>query len=66
MKSLGDKTGVYDRMYYYLLDWNDQNEWEYIITNFNKTKLNELTQKEFIELWEFATTQDKEEILLFE
>ena len=66
MKTLGDKTGVYDRMYYYLLDWNDQNEWEYIITNFNKTKLNELTQKEFIELWEFATTQDKEEILLFE
>lgn len=66
MKSLGDKTGVYDRMYYYLLDWNDQNEWEYIITNFNKTKLNELTQREFIELWEFATTQDKEEILLFE
>ena len=50
MKSLGDKTGVYDRMYYYLLDWNDQNEWEYITTNFNKTKLNELTQREFIEL----------------
>lgn len=66
MKSLGDKTGVYDRMYYYLLDWNDQNEWEYITTNFNKTKLNELTQREFIELWEFATTEDKEEILLFE
>lgn len=66
MKTLGDKTGVYDRMYYYLLDWNDQNEWEYITTNFNKTKLNELTQREFIELWEFATTQDKEEILLFE
>lgn len=66
MKTLGDKTGVYDRMYYYLLDWNDQNEWEYITTNFNKTKLNELTQREFIELWEFATTEDKEEILLFE
>lgn len=49
---------VYDRMFYYLLDWNDQDNWNYMSTHFNKMKLNSLTKMEFIELWEYATKQD--------
>lgn len=56
MKTLADGTEVSPRSYYYLLDFNDRNEWQYITSVFNKTKLSDLTTEEYKKLFEYATT----------
>lgn len=56
MKTLSDGIEVSARNYYYLLDWNERNEWKYITSVFNKTKLNELIIDEYKKLFEHATT----------
>lgn len=58
MKILNDKTEVSSRIYYYLLDWNESNEWEYIREEFDKGKLNELNIAEFRQLFKHASTED--------
>ena len=59
MKTLADNTTVSSRTYYYLLDFNDNDNWTYMQKHFNKTKLKDLTVKEYIQLFEHATTADK-------
>lgn len=60
MKTLFDGTQVSSRSYYYLLDWNEQNEWYYMAMNFNKNSLKDLTILEYLELFEYATKQEIE------
>lgn len=58
MKVLDDGTKVPSRIYYYLLDWNDQDNWKYVTTFFDKTKLHTLTAEQFKELFKHATIID--------
>jgi hypothetical protein len=62
MKELADGTQVSPRTYYYLLDFNDRTSWKYIIENFEKNRLKDLTIKEYVELFNHATNFDKEEL----
>jgi len=62
MKTLIDGTQVSSRSYYYLLDWNEQNEWYYMAMNFNKSSLKDLTISEYLELFEYATKQEIEKL----
>jgi hypothetical protein len=59
MKTLFDGTEVTARTYYYLLDFNDRYNWEYIINTFNKKKLSDLTIKEYKQLFHYATNNDE-------
>lgn len=59
MKELADGTMVIARTYYYLLDFNDQDRFEYIQKEFNKKALCELTIFEFLELFDYAVKQDR-------
>jgi len=58
MKMLSDGTAVIDRTFYYLLDWNERNSWEFIKKNFGKMRLMDLTIEEYIILWKEATEKD--------
>ncbi len=55
MKTLIDGFEVSLRSYYYLLDWNELNEWEYFTQEFNKTRLCDLTRVEYKRLFNTAT-----------
>lgn len=55
MKTLADGFEVSARSYYYLLDWNEVNEWKFMVETFNKTKLKELTLSEYKILFSHAT-----------
>jgi hypothetical protein len=58
MKTLADRMEVSSRSYYFLLDWNEQNEWRYIAENFGKEKLKDLTLPEYKQLFKFATESE--------
>jgi hypothetical protein len=58
MKELADGTQVIARMYYYLLDFNDLTNWEYIRNVLQKSTLKELNKAEFMQLFQHATTID--------
>lgn len=58
MKTLIDGFQVSSRSYYYLLDFNENDGWKYIITNFNKYSLKDLTQEEYKILFRYATDDD--------
>lgn len=58
MERLSDGKEVSSRTYYYLLGWNEENEWEFMMKNFNKSKLSNLTLEEFTELFSYATQKD--------
>jgi hypothetical protein len=58
MKTLADGFKVSSKSYYFLLDWNDQNNKQFISKKFNKQKLSELNKKEYILLWLVATTNE--------
>lgn len=60
MKELADGTQVVARMYYYLLDFNDMTNWDYIRNVFQKNVLRELNKAEFMQLFQHATTVDLE------
>ena len=60
MKYTSDGVSVYSRLYYYLLDYNEYDNWQTINSKFGKTKLNELTYAEFQILFEIATKKDLE------
>jgi len=55
MKTLIDGSEVVSRTYYYLLDWNEQDEWKRIYNNYGVKKLNSLTKEQYKELFMFAT-----------
>jgi hypothetical protein len=56
MKTLSDGTEVSPRSYYYLLDFNDRDEWKYMTGVFNKMKLSDLTIDEYKKIFEYATS----------
>lgn len=58
MKTLSDGNEVTSRSYYYLLDWNEVNEWAYIAKEFKKARLCDLTTEEYKKLFEYATKND--------
>ena len=58
MKKLADGTKVVARMYYYLLDFNDLTNWDYIRNILKKNTLRELNNFEFMELFKHATKVD--------
>lgn len=58
MKTLIDGYEVSERSYYYLLDWNEVNNWIFIKETFGKTKLKDLTIDEYEKLFEYATNFD--------
>lgn len=62
MKKLSDDKEVPARGYYYLLDWNERNEWKYISQTFGKTRLCDLTLFEYKMLFKHATTEDYKEL----
>lgn len=62
MKTLADGTEVSARTYYYLLDFNDRNNWEFMYNKFDKKRLMDLTISEYIELFEYATEFDKQDL----
>lgn len=62
MKALSDDKEVESRGYYYLLDWNERDNWKYISTQFNKNRLCDLTIKEYYQLFCYATQIDSVEL----
>ena len=58
MKILADGFTVSSKSYYFLLDWNDQNNKEFISEKFGKQRLCELDKEEYMILWLNATTNE--------
>lgn len=58
MKTLSDGIEVPSRGYYYLLDWNEFDGWEYLFSTFNKSRLCDLTITEYKQLFKHATEVD--------
>lgn len=58
MKKLSDGSEVSARSYYYLLDWNQVNEYQYIVKEFGKTRLKDLDIVEYIRLFYKATRSE--------
>ena len=47
MKQLSDGTTVSARTFYYLLDFNDRDNWKFISETFGKYKLSDLTLEQY-------------------
>lgn len=58
MKTIANNYEVSARSFYYLLDWNDRDNWVTIYEKFGTQKLSELTIDEYRELWLHATTTE--------
>ena len=62
MKTLADGTQVSSRSYYYLLDWNEIDNWNFMATNFGKEKLRELDIEEYKKLWIHAVNVEYKDL----
>lgn len=58
MKELADGTTVIARTYYYLLDFNDWDNWKFLFETFGKKRLCDLNITEFRILFKHATESD--------
>lgn len=58
MKTLADGVEVSSRTWYYLLDFNDRTGWEFMMKEFHKMRIMDLTIEEYIKLWVHATSID--------
>ncbi len=58
MKDLADNTKVPSRIYYYLLDWNEQDNKQTIFNQFDKLRLCDLNLDEFKLLFDYAIKCD--------
>ena len=65
MKTLSDGTEVLARTYYYLLDWNETNNKEFMFTSFNKQRLCDLNIDEYKILFKHATEIDGRELFKY-
>lgn len=54
MKKLADGTNVSSRSYYFLLDFNDKNDWKNIMNLYGVTKLHLLTKHQYLYLFKQA------------
>lgn len=57
------KDQVPSRCWYYMLEWNDKNNWKMMQDMFDKIKLHELTLQEFWQIFNYATQKDVEDLL---
>jgi hypothetical protein len=57
-KNTKDNKQVPDRIWYYLLDWNERDEWETIWSRFGVNKLHECTKEQIISLFDTASRSD--------
>lgn len=62
MKKLIDDSEVPARGYYYLLDWNEKDEWKTCFKLFGTGRLCELELNQYIQLFDTATKQDLENL----
>lgn len=60
MKELIDDSQVPARGYYYLLDWNEIDEWKTIARLFNTNRLCDLELHQYSQLFEIAMKSDLE------
>lgn len=58
MKELFDGSEVPARMYYYILDLNDCDNFKSLYEMFDKKRLYDLTRDEFVQLFNHATKVD--------
>lgn len=58
MKTLIDGSEVVSRTYYYLLDWNEQDEWKTIRANYGVSRLISLNSQQYKELFMYATMHE--------
>jgi hypothetical protein len=58
MKTLADGTLVSSRGYYYLLDWNEQDQWKFILRTFDANRLCDLNIEQYRRLFKHATEND--------
>lgn len=58
MKELSDGTKVPVRTWYYLLDWNEFDDKNFMVSQFGKQRLADLNRVEFKRLLNKATTSD--------
>ncbi len=58
MKTLADGKEVSARSYYYLLDWNEVDEWSTLAEMFGVAKLGELTIDQYTALFQVATSEE--------
>lgn len=59
-----DNIDVPDRVWYYLLDWNETNNWGTMFNMFEKRSLKECTMKQIIILFDVASRQEVKNIKL--
>ena len=57
-----DGFEVTSRSYYFLLDWNESDDWQYIIKEFGKSKLKDLNLAEYKQLFLHATTSEMNDV----
>jgi hypothetical protein len=57
MKVLADGNQVTDRSYYFLLDWNEKDDWSFL-ADFGKQCVRDLTLEEYKILWVYATQKE--------
>lgn len=58
MKTTSDGIEVSSRSWYYLLDFNDKDNWDYMQIKFNKMKLHDLTYEEYMQLFKHAAFKE--------
>lgn len=57
------KDLVPSRCWYYMLDWNEKDNWKCMNTLCGKTRSLDLTLQEFWQMFNWATQQDVKELL---
>lgn len=62
MKTLDDGHQVTDRSYYFLLDWNDKNNFSYLHGCIKKEKLHLCNKAEYKKLFKYATKKELEKL----
>lgn len=58
MKTLADGTQVSARSYYYLLDWNEKDNWQFMRNELNEQQLCKLSRVQYKRLFNKATSEE--------
>lgn len=58
MKKLANGTEVTSRSYYFLLDWNEQDEWVTLVRLFSVKRLCDLNIDQYTQLFNHATQEE--------
>ena len=62
MKELADGTQVSSRSYYFLLDFNDRNNWKPMSDLWGIMKLHELNKQQYTYLFKYAVAAELKEL----